>query len=61
MNRKEEIWQEVILKMNENEDPKAWKVIVFIRYENGGLGDSKVAVEDEIWENRASGEENNVD
>lgn len=47
--------------MNENEDPKAWNVILFVRYENGGLGDNKVAVEDEIWENRASGVENNVE
>lgn len=47
--------------MNENEDPKAWKVILSVRYENGGLGDNKVAVEDEIWENRASGVENNVE
>lgn len=61
MNRKEEIWQEAIFKMNENEDPKAWKVIFFVHYENGSSGDDKVEVEDEIWENRASGGENNVE
>lgn len=47
--------------MNENEDPKAWKVIFFVHYENGSSGDGKVEVEDEIWENRASGGENNVE